>query len=153
MEKELMEIMKEEKEKISELIETLKAKRKLIEQNNVVSLNNILDKEKDLVDTLNKLESKRLSVTIDISKRYETEPTISDILVHTKEPIRHDLTLLAARLTELLNEVSLLNLGIQQMIAYRLEEFDVLMEAIRGKKVTYDKYEENKAGTIFNRRA
>ncbi len=153
MEKKLMKMMEEEKEKVTELIGVLKDKREAIEKNDTVSLKSILEKEKKTVDALNKMESERLDVTKQIAKEYNVEPTISELLAHIGEPLRHDLTLMAARLTELLNEVSLLNLGIQQMIAYRLEEFDVLMDAIRGKRITYDKYEKGKSGTVFNRRA
>ena len=153
MEKKLMDLMKEEKEKIIDLIDVLKEKRKSIEKNDLTALNSALEKEGKLLDVLNTLENERLRVTTDLSKKLSVEPTISSILTHVQEPLRHDLTLLAARLTELLNEVSLLNLGIQQMIAYRLEEFDVLMDAIRGKKITYDGYEKREKGTVFNRRA
>ncbi len=153
MEKKLMKMMEEEKEKVTELIGVLKDKREAIEKNDTVSLKSILEKEKKTVDALNKMESERLDVTKQIAKEYNVEPTILELLAHIGEPLRHDLTLMAARLTELLNEVSLLNLGIQQMIAYRLEEFDVLMDAIRGKRITYDKYEKGKSGTVFNRRA
>ncbi len=153
MEKKLMKMMEEEKEKVTELIEVLKDKREAIEKNDTVSLKSILEKEKKTVDDLNKIESERLDITRQIANGYNVEPTISELLTHIGEPLRHDLTLMAARLTELLNEVSLLNLGIQQMIAYRLEEFDVLMDAIRGKRITYDKYEKGKSGTVFNRRA
>jgi len=153
MEEKLMKMMEEEKCKIAELIEVLKSKRKAIEKNDTILLRDILEKEKKTVDDLNELEKKRLDVTTQIAKEYNVEPTISELLTHVSEPLRHDLTLMAARLTELLNEVSLLNLGIQQMIAYRLEEFDVLMDAIKGKRITYDKYEKGKSGTVFNRRA
>jgi hypothetical protein len=153
MRREIMDILKEEKEKVSELISILKEKRSAIEKNDATSLAKILEEEKKTVDILNELESQRLDVITKIAEEYDVEPTISEILVYVDEPLRHDLTLMAARLTELLNEVSLLNLGIQQMIAYRLEEFDVLMDAIRGKKITYDKYEKGKSGTVFNRRA
>ncbi len=150
---ELLDILNEEKDKTSKLIEVLREKRDLIEKKDTDGIKRILIVEKQSIDELNLLEKQRNEVTKDLSEALDAEPTVSGILEKIEEPHRHNLTLIAARLTELLNEVSLLNVGIQQMIAYRIEEFDMVMDVLRGKHDTYNENEKNLAGTIFNGRA
>ena len=153
MKKELVKILVEEEEKVKDLIETLKTKRDAIEKGDSKRLNGILEEEKKVIKEINSFESKRMELTDKVSKALKTEPTISGVLSNMKEPERHDLTIIAAKLTELLNEVSLLNMGIQQMIAYKLEGFDMVMDLLRGRHFTYDKSEKSATGTVFNRRA
>ncbi len=150
---ELIDILNEEKEKVVNLIGILRKKRKFLEKKDIDGLKKILTAEKQKVDELESLEKSRSEFTRNFAEELGVEPTVSAILEKTEEPYRHDLTLIAARLTESLNEVSLLNIGIQQMIAYRMEEFDLVMEMLRGKRVTYDDSEKSIAGTIFNGRA
>ena len=150
---ELIYILNEEKEKVVNLIGILRKKRKFLEKKDIDGLKKILTAEKQKVDELESLEKSRSEFTRNFAEELGVEPTVSAILEKTEEPYRHDLTLIAARLTESLNEVSLLNIGIQQMIAYRMEEFDLVMEMLRGKRVTYDDSEKSMAGTIFNGRA
>ena len=150
---ELINILNEEKEKVVNLIGILRKKRKFLEKKDIDGLKKILTAEKQKVDELESLEKSRSEFTRNFAEELGVEPTVSAILEKTEEPYRHDLTLIAARLTESLNEVSLLNIGIQQMIAYRMEEFDLVMEMLRGKRVTYDDSEKSIAGTIFNGRA
>ncbi len=153
MEEKLFELLTEEEGKLSKLVEILKEKRRDIERNDATQLEETLRKEEKTVKELDSLEKERNGIVGKLAAVYQCEAVLSELLTHLREPMRHKLSLTAARLTELLNEVSLLNLGIQQMIAYRLEEFDFLMNAVRGKKVTYDDYENDQGGTIFNRRA
>ncbi len=153
MRKELVKILVEEERKVKELVEMLKTKRNAIEKGDSKRLNTVLEEEKKVIDEINSFESKRMELTNEISMELETEPTISGILSKMKEPERHDLTIISAKLTELLNEVSLLNMGIQQMIAYKLEEFDMVMDLLRGRHFTYDKSKKAITGTVFNRRA
>lgn len=153
MKKELLKILIEEEEKVKDLIEALKAKRDAIEKGDLKRLNNILEEEKKMIKEIDSFESKRMELTDKVSKGLKTEATISGILSKMKEPERHDLTIIAAKLTELLNEVSLLNMGIQQMIAYKLEEFDMVMDLLHGRHFTYDKSDKAIIGTVFNRRA
>ncbi len=153
MRKELLKVLDEEEKKVKKLVEVLKRKRDAIEKGNSKKLGFILKEEKKEIDEINIFESKRMKLTDRLSEELETEPTISGILSKMKEPERHDLTIISAKLTELLNEVSLLNMGIQQMIAYKLEEFDMVMDLLRGRHFTYDKSEKTIAGTVFNRRA
>ncbi len=153
MEEKLLTLLKKEEEKLSNFVELLKEKRDAMEKNETARLEEILENEERAVRELDSLEKERFSVTNEIAKFKKCKAILSEILTHTKEPMRHQLSLAAARLTELLNEVSLINLGVQQMIAYRLEEFELFMDTMRGKKVTYDGYENDRGGTIFNGRA
>ena len=153
MKRELVKTLAEEEKKVKNLIEILKAKRDAIEKGDLKRLNDILKKKKKVIKEINSFESRRMGLTNEDSRVLKTEATISGILSKMKEPERHDLTIIAAKLTELLNEVSLLNMGIQQMIAYKLEEFDMVMDLLRGKHFTYDKSEKATTGTVFNRRA
>ncbi len=66
------------------------------------------------------------------------------------EPLRHDLAVVVAKMTSVINEVSLINLGIQRMITYRLEEFDLIMNLFKSQDKTYDKTSHIPSGMIFN---
>ncbi len=150
---ELIDILNKEKEKVANLIKILRKKRDFIEKKDTDGVKEILTVEKQAVDELTFLEKNRAELTKNFAEELGTAPTVSGILEKTEDPYRHDLTLIAARLTELLNEVSLLNIGIQQMIAYRMEEFDMVIDLLRGKRATYDDSKNRVAGTIFNGRA
>ncbi len=151
--KELVETLQEEFSGFERLAITLRAKRDTIEKNDVDGLKKILVDERAILDDLDLLEQKRIALAGEISKEIESGSTISDIIKAVDEPYRHDLAILVAKLTSLINEVSLLNLGIQRMIAYRLEEFDFIMELFKDNDKTYDKQNHLPDGIMFTGRA
>jgi|GEM_PF-2601806 hypothetical protein len=149
----LINILSEEFSGFEGLIAVLRDKRDAIEKSDVQRLRKLLEKEKENLNYLDELEKKRIDVVESVSKSLSIKPTIFDIINAIDEPYRHDLAMVVAKLTNLVNEVSLVNLGIQRMIIYRLEEFDFIMDIFKGQDKTYDQTGHVPDGIIFNGRA
>ncbi|BBJ28023.1 flagellar export chaperone FlgN [Athalassotoga saccharophila] len=150
MVEELIKILEEEHDQFLDLADILKEKRDTIEKNDVERLKNVLEKERDKLRVLDDLEQKRLNLSLKITNDLKVEPTISAIINVIDEPLRHDLAIVVAKMTNVINEVSLINLGIQRMITYRLEEFDLIMNLFKSQDKTYDKTSHIPSGMIFN---
>ncbi len=151
---ELMSILEKEGDKLGELINALKAKKEAIKSGNAESIEEALKGERISLNALEGMEKERLILTEKIADSLETGPTISEITSKIEEPQKHDMALLAARLTECLSEVNSLNTGIQQLIAYKLEEFDIIIDSLRDDDLTYgSKKTNNMNGLMFNGRA
>lgn len=153
---QLMSVLENEEEKLKELIEVLKTKKEAIKSGEVDSIESALKDERNSLNAIDRMEKERILLTERIAGALETAPTISGIISKTEEPQKHDMAVMAAKLTEHLSEVNYLNMGIQQLIAYKLEEFDIIMDSLRNDDITYgnDKAgNPNSTGLMFNGRA
>lgn len=145
----LISVLEREYDEFSKLVDILKEKRESIEKNDVERLKKILEKEKAELHVLDELEHERLDLSLKITHDLKVNPTISSIISAIDEPLRHKLAVIVAKMTNIVNEISLINLGIQRMITYRLEEFDLIMNLFKSQDRTYDK-SHIPSGMIFN---
>lgn len=149
----LIDVLEREYNEFFNLIVILKSKRNAIEQNDILSLKKVIEEEKHKIDVLDELERERVQIVFDISDDLKVNSTLSSITNALDDPWRHDLAVTVAKMTNLINEVSLINLGIQRMITYRLEEFDMIMDLFKNQDKTYDGSSHFQSGMIFNGKA
>lgn len=153
---QLISVLENEEEKLKELIDVLKTKKEAIKSGKVDSIENALKEERTSLSAIDRMEKERIFLTEKIAESLETAPTISEIIEKTEEPQKHDMAVMAAKLTEHLSEINFLNMGIQQLIAYKLEEFDIIMDSLRNDDMTYGSEKQSKpnsTGLMFNGRA
>lgn len=149
----LIDVLEREYNEFSDLIIILKSKRNAIEKNDLLSLKKTIEDEKRKLDLLDSLERERIRIVSDIADDFNVRSTLSSITNALDEPLRHVLAVTVAKMTSLINEVSLVNLGIQRMITYRLDEFDLIMDLFKDQDKTYDGSNHLQSGIIFNGKA
>jgi len=146
---ELTEILKEENELYEKLLDIAEDKKETLINNNIESLFNLVENDRDYIEQVSELEERRLTLMNDIKENFAIEDDLSymgfveqlpDHWGEKLNPIRN-------KLLETLEEFHILNEEnkklIEEAVKFNKFSIDLIIENLNNNEYTYNELGKN----------
>lgn len=132
---ELNSVVNEEISLHSKLKELLSRKLDLIQNKQIEKLDALVSQEEKLIFDIDKAEDRRQRIVNEIAKHLKLHENIKAIELCEKLPEPHSINLMMkfVRLMELINDITILNIGIKNMLEFENMYMELTIRLLSGK--------------------
>ena len=147
--KELTEILKEENELYEKLLDIAEDKKETLINNNIESLFNLVENDRDYIEQVSELEERRLTLMNDIKENFAIEDDLSymEFVEQLPDHWGEKLNPIRNELLETLEEFHILNEEnkklIEEAVKFNKFSIDLIIENLNNNEYTYNELGKN----------
>jgi len=146
---ELTEILKEENELYEKLLDIAEDKKETLINNNIESLFNLVENDRDYIEQVSELEERRLTLMNDIKENFAIEDDLSymEFVEQLPDHWGEKLNPIRNELLETLEEFHILNEEnkklIEEAVKFNKFSIDLIIENLNNNEYTYNELGKN----------
>mgnify|MGYP000311811914 CR=1 FL=1 len=146
---ELTEILKEENELYEKLLDIAEDKKETLINNNIESLFNLVENDRDYIEQVSELEERRLTLMNDIKENFAIEDDLSymEFVEQLPDHWGEKLNPIRNKLLETLEEFHILNEEnkklIEEAVKFNKFSIDLIIENLNNNEYTYNELGKN----------